>query len=216
MRQMRLVVVIVALFCAYLTGNRMAYPYIDGDLFWQRQLGEYVLAHHAIPTVLGSDTFTAAGAPWTAQEWLLGTIVALAYDAHAFWAVSLLAGLALFITLTVTALRAKRAGGSLYATLAVMLFAGICLESQFAVRAQVLAWPLLALLLLALDSEGTVALAAIPVTILWANLHASAMIAIPIVWLDAAAYLFKRASDARRQAFAVRSSVRKKKKGAAA
>ena len=110
---MRLVVVVIALFSAYLTGNRMAHPFIDGDLYWQRQLGEFVLTHHAIPTALGSETFTAAGAPWTAQEWLLGTIVALAWRANAFWALSVLAGLAVFFALTLTALRSKRAGASL-------------------------------------------------------------------------------------------------------
>lgn len=69
---MRLIFVVAALFCAYLVGNRMAHPFIDGDLFWQRQLGEFVLQNHAIPTMLGSDVFSVPGAPWTPHEWLLG------------------------------------------------------------------------------------------------------------------------------------------------
>jgi hypothetical protein len=174
----------IALFCAYLTGNRLAHPFIDGDLFWQRRLGEYVLAHHAIPSALGADTFTAAGAPWVAQEWLLGVVAALAFGHKAVWALSLFAGTAVFVALLLTAFRAKRAGASMYSTLAALLFAGICLEGPFAIRAQVLAWPLLAALLLALDGEDIAVLWTVPVTIAWANLHASVMLAVPIVWLD--------------------------------
>lgn len=189
---MSLIGIVVALFCAYLTGNRLAHPFIDGDLFWQRRLGEYVLLHHALPTALGSDTFSAAGAPWVPQEWLLGIVAAFAFDGHALWLLSVLAGLALFAALILTAVRAKLAGASLYATLAVLLFAGICLEGPFAIRAQVLAWPLLAALLLALDSEGDAVLWAIPVTIAWANLHASVTIAAPVVWIDALLRLWRR------------------------
>lgn len=190
---MRLVLIVIALFCAYLTGSRMAHPFIDGDLFWQRQLGEYVLNNHALPHALGTDTFTAVGAPWVPQEWLLGTFVALAFRANALWALSVVAGIALFVTLAVIALRSRRGGASLYSTLAALLFAGIVLESSFALRAQVLAWPLLALLLLTLDEEGNGVFWALPITVAWANLHASVMLAIPIVWLDAAtAYVGKR------------------------
>jgi len=189
---MRTIFVVVALFCAYLAGNRMAHPFIDGDLFWQRQLGEFVLANHAIPTALGNDVFSAPGAPWTPHEWLLGIFAAVAMDGHALWALSALAGLAVFAALMITALRAKRAGASTTSTLAAMLFAGICLESSFALRAQVLAWPLLAALMLALDFDGPAVLWAIPLVIAWANVHASVMLAIPIVWVDAAIFVWQR------------------------
>jgi hypothetical protein len=190
---MRLILVVVGLFCAYLVGNRIAHPFIDGDLFWQRQIGEFVMTNHAIPTMLGPDVFSSPGAPWTPHEWLLGILAALAMDHHALWALSVLAGLAVFAALMITALRCKRAGASTMSTLAAMLFAGICLEGPFALRAQVLAWPLLAGLMLALDAEGPAVLWAIPLIIAWANLHASVMLAVPIVWVDAAVALVQRA-----------------------
>jgi hypothetical protein len=183
--------IVIALFCAYLTGSHIAHPFIDGDLYWQRQLGEYVLNDRALPHALGTDTFTAVGAPWVPQEWLLGTFVALVFRANALWALSVVAGIALFVTLAAIAVRSRRGGASLYSTLAALLFAGIVLESSFALRAQVLAWPLLALLLLVLDEEGNAVFWALPITVAWANLHASVMLAIPIVWIDAAAYAWK-------------------------
>jgi hypothetical protein len=189
---MRLIIVVIALFSAYLAGNRMAHPFIDGDLFWQRQLGEYVLTNHAIPTMLGADVFSSPGAPWTPHEWLLGIFAALVMDHHALWALSVMAGLAVFAALVITAYRAKKAGASTMSTLAALLFSGICLEGPFALRAQVLAWPLLAGLMLALDSEGPAVFWALPLIVAWANLHASVMLAVPIVWVDAAIFIWQR------------------------
>jgi len=193
---MRLILSAVALFCAYIVGNRMAHPFVDGDLFWQRRLGEFVLSNHAIPTALGSDVFSAPGAPWVPHEWLLGVLVALAMDHNALWVLTVIAGLAVFVTLAITALRAQRAGAATTSTLASMLFAGICFESSFALRAQVLAWPLLAALMLALDTDGIAVLWAIPIVIAWANVHASVMLVIPIVWVDAAMFVWQRARAA--------------------
>jgi len=190
---MRLVLVVVALFCAYLVGNRMAHPFIDGDLFWQRQIGEFVLSNHSIPTMLGNDVFSSPGAPWTPHEWLLGVIAAVVMDHNALWVLSVLAGLAVFAALMITAVRCKRAGASTMSTLAAMLFAGICLEGPFALRAQVLAWPLLAGLMLALDADGPAIFWAIPLIVAWANLHASVMLAVPIVWVDGIIYTWQHA-----------------------
>jgi hypothetical protein len=193
---MRLILCGVALFCAYIVGDRLAYPFVDGDLFWQRQLGEFVLTNHALPTALGGDVFSAPGAPWVPHEWLLGVFVALAMGHNGLWVLTVVAGLAVFVTLAITALRAKRAGAATTSTLASLLFAGICFESTFAVRAQVLAWPLLAALMLALDADGIAVLWAIPLVVAWANLHASVMLAIPIVWIDAAMFIWRRARGA--------------------
>lgn len=194
---MRLILSGVAIFCAYIVGDRLAYPFVDGDLFWQRRLGEFVLSNHAVPTSLGSDVFSAPGAPWVPHEWLLGVFVALAMDHNALWVMTVVAGLAVFVTLAVTALRAKRAGAATTSTLASLLFAGICFESTFALRAQVFAWPLLAAMMLALDTGGVAVLWAIPLVVVWANLHASVMLAIPIVWIDAAMYAWQRARAGR-------------------
>jgi hypothetical protein len=187
----RLVLLVAALFCAFLTGNHIAHPFIDGDLFWQRFLGAWVLSHHAIPATLGTDVFSAVGAPWTPQEWFFSIIVALTFQ-HALWVVMLMTGLAVLAALMLMALRAKRAGASMFSVMAVLLFAGICMEASFSARAQVWAWPLFAALLVALDEDGPGLWWAIPITIAWANVHASVMLAVPIVWLDAALYAWKR------------------------
>src|SRR5579883_2257403 len=41
----------------------------DGDTWWHLAAGDWIIAHHAIPRV-DPFSFTMAGAPWTAHEWL--------------------------------------------------------------------------------------------------------------------------------------------------
>ena len=80
-------------------------------------------------------------------------------------------------TLALVALRALRRGASPLATSICVAFAGIGLVESFGVRAQVVAWPLIALFLFLLDQEGPWIWALVPVAAVWSNLHASAMLA---------------------------------------
>jgi hypothetical protein len=65
------------------------------------------------------------------------------------------------------------------------------LEGSYGIRAQVFAWPLFAALLWLLDLETPAAFLALPAIVAWANVHASVMLAIPIVWLDAGVRLVR-------------------------
>lgn len=55
---------------AQLIAIAVKFPPADGDRLWQQWLGERILHDHAIPRSLGTETFAAAGAPWTPHEWL--------------------------------------------------------------------------------------------------------------------------------------------------
>ena len=183
---MGLAYIVVAIAGAAYAGRAIHSPFVDGDLFWQKHLGAYVLAHHALPTALGDETFTAAGAPWVPQEWLLGIAASLAISHGVIWALALAAGVALSAGLILTAMRAKGAGASGFA---IALAAGLLVvdvEGSYGIRAQVFAWPLFCGLLYALDRRGRAVYAVLPLIALWANVHASAMLAIPVIWIDAA------------------------------
>ncbi|MDQ2663703.1 MAG: hypothetical protein M3Y18_06675 [Candidatus Eremiobacteraeota bacterium] len=157
------------------------YPLHDGDIAWQAFLGKWILAHHALPHTLGSETFTAAGARWIPQEWILGLAVAetLPYGRFVILTlvVALLGGLALFLT----AVRARMRGATSSVTGLAVLLAGISIAEMFGVRAQIAAWPLLAALLLLLELDSPWSFAAVPTVALWANIHASAPIAVVFV-----------------------------------
>ena len=48
----------------------------DGDLWWHIRTGEHLLETHDWPRV-DPFSFTAAGAPWMAAEWLGDVVLAL-------------------------------------------------------------------------------------------------------------------------------------------
>lgn len=186
---MRPIILVIAIVCAYLAGGSIAHPFIDGDLFWQRELGNFIIAHSQIPSSLGTEVFSAVGAPWVAHEWLSSILVAVAFKYNALWILAVLTGLTFFATLSITALRARLNGASFDATALVILLGIVCLIPSFVLRVQIWVWPLFAALLLVLDFRDRRVWWSVPIIVAWANLHASAALALPVIFLDA---LFNR------------------------
>ncbi len=152
----------------------------DGDLYWQRWLGDLLLATHRLPTALGSETFTAAGAPWVPQEWLFSLAVAVAADHHLFLLLSIVVSAVPLAILASIYFRA-RASASPEAIGIVLFLCGMAFLESFGARAQVLGWGALAGFLFFLERRDQWYYAAIPTAILWANLHASVAIAPALV-----------------------------------
>lgn len=177
---MRLALAVATLFGARFVVAALYYPRKDADLAWQYWLGERIATLHALPTHLGSETFTANGAPWIPQEWLFSLVVYATLQSHWFTALGVVVALAAAATIVLVGWRAQRRGASQLAIFAITLLVGFAMLQSFGVRAQIFAWPLLALVLLALDTESIVAYAAIALTAVWANLHASALLA-PVI-----------------------------------
>lgn len=156
----------------------------DGDVSWHVAAGRWILQNHAIPTT-DPFSFTMAGHPWIAHEWLSEVIYASAFDFAGF------AGLAAIVTLAVTVLHwivfahlRKRVGP--VAILVTFLALDLILAKFMLARPHVLVWPLLALwtsLLLNYRDKGQIPplWLALLVTV-WTNLHGS----FPIAWIVAA------------------------------
>ncbi|HTX58858.1 MAG TPA: hypothetical protein VMH02_04205, partial [Verrucomicrobiae bacterium] len=189
---MALVYVVVAILGASFGARAIVRPYVDGDLFWQKHLGAYVLANHALPSALGGETFSAPGAPWIPQEWLFSTLVAYLLDRNGLWVLALGAAAALSIAALVTVVRGRRIGASPLALCLCTALLAVDLDGSYGIRAQVYAWPFFAALLFVLDGEGAWCFLALPLVALWANLHASAAIAVPMIWIDAIVRLLQR------------------------
>ena len=66
----------------------------DPDSHWHITVGNWILAHGAVPTV-DSFSFTFAGQPWIAKEWLSQVLLALAYNAGGWGAVAVLCAAAI-------------------------------------------------------------------------------------------------------------------------
>lgn len=174
---MRIAFAIVAIFLGRMLVSAWFYPGQDADLGWQSWLGSRVLATHQIPAMLGHETFTAPGAHWVAQEWLFGTIVAWTYAHHTFAWLAIATTLAAACATLITAYRAKRRGATTITIAIAATCTSFSMLQAFGVRAQIFGWLCLTLLMLVLDIEGMWVYLAIPIVALWANLHASAVLA---------------------------------------
>lgn len=180
---------IAALFAIWF--GAVGWTYQDTDLAWQQQLGTQILQTHQIPDRLGSGTFTASDAPWVPQEWLFSLAVALAARVHALPVFGLVVTAAALLALLITGWHARRRGASAEVTGFVVLCAGLAMQS-FGVRALVFGWPLLAALLFCLALDDAWVMLAIPIAVLWANIHGSAMLAPVIAWLWAAGIVLEQ------------------------
>jgi hypothetical protein len=133
---------------------------------------------------LGSEPFTAGGASWVPQEWLLSVAVASTLPFGRFaWLALAVAALAA-ATIVLVAWRARRRGASTIAIALTSLCAAASMVQSFGVRAQVGGWFFLALFLVLIEADGAWAYAAIGVAALWANVHASVLLApaVAAIW----------------------------------
>lgn len=168
---------VIAVFAARFLATAIVYPAGDGDLAWQRWLGATIARTGAIPRSLGGETFSAPGAPWLPQEWAFSLLAHLARSGIAWDMFAGMVALCAVAALGIAGLQAQARGASPRTLALLIAFAGFALFESFGVRAQVLAWPLIAAYLWLLEIEGPWAFAALGVAALWSNLHASAMLA---------------------------------------
>lgn len=147
----------------------------DGDTYWHLAAGEWMRAHGR---VLHEDvfSFTYAGRPWVAHEWLSEVLMALAYRAGGWGGVLVLyaASAATTAALLAGALGRSLKGLTLIVTL-VLAFG--CLAAALLIRPHLLVLPILVLWtaeLLAAREEGRgPRLFLAGLMLLWANLHGS-------------------------------------------
>lgn len=158
----------------------------DGDISWQKWIGQYLLTHHELPRRLGLETYTATGAAWVPQEWAIGTAIALAEPIHAFWLLAVIASLAGAGVILLVARTAELRGATTSGILLAAILSGFGIVASFGVRAQVFGWLAFAAVLY-LDTRGQKARRWAPLAILvWANLHASAPLGVAYLAMRAA------------------------------
>jgi len=147
----------------------------DGDTYWHIAAGRWMIDNRA---VLHIDPFsyTFAGHPWQAHEWLAEIVIALSYVGLGWNGVAFLFAAAFALTAGLLSWHlAKRLGGiSLIATVALSLS---CAAASLLARPHLLALPLLeiwtAALIFACDGKRAPSWKLLPVMVLWANLHSS-------------------------------------------
>ena len=147
----------------------------DGDTFWHLAAGRWMIAHGQVPAT-DPFSYTFAGQPWVAQEWLSEVLMAGAWQAAGWAGVMLLTGLAMGAT-TALMLGWMRRWLAPLPAIAALVVGLACVAPSLLARPHILALPAMALWTVGLLDARARAKAPsfwlLPVMILWANLHSS-------------------------------------------
>ncbi len=173
----------------------------DGDTSWHLAAGRLILATWSVPHA-DPFSYTYAGKPWIAHEWLSEVFMAAAFQAGSWQGLSLLFGSAAAALALVLGLELRRWLRPPQLVMALLL-AAILLKPFVLARPHVLAWPLLAgwtiLLLRAREKGRAPPLPAALLMLFWANLHASFVFGLILTGVFALEALIEERD--RRQAF---------------
>lgn len=154
----------------------------DPDTFWHITTGRWILSHHAVP-VLDTFSYSAAGQPWMAQEWLSEVLLALAYDWAGWNGLMILTAAAAAATIGLFAFYVARRARADIATMLTLL-AIACGGPSLLSRPHLIALPLVALwtigLVTARANARAPSLIMLPIMTLWANLHGGFMIGLAL------------------------------------
>lgn len=154
----------------------------DGDTFMHIAAGRRMLADHAIPFA-DPFSYTFAGAPWMAHEWLAEIVMALAYGG-AGW--SGLVGLFAVAAGVAAGVLAYQLGRWLepMPQAVVTLLALCCMTGSLLARPHLLALPLLVIwtaeLVRARGENRAPSLWLLPLMTVWVNIHASFLLGLAL------------------------------------
>ena len=167
-----LVILLLVLPLAFASVGRVFH---DGDTSWHLAVGRWIVEHGRIPD---ADVFSysAAGTPWVAMEWLSDLIFVAAYSIAGYAGLATVVAAALMALGWTIFLHLRRCVGPIGLTVTIFA-AGVVLAPFILARPHVLVWPLLALwtVLLARSAETgrPPPLWTALLLTLWTNLHAS-------------------------------------------
>ncbi len=151
----------------------------DGDTSWHLAVGQWIFRHASIPKV-DVFSFTAAGTPWVAMEWLSDLIYAGAFRLAGYAGVATVVAAALMALHWILFVHLRERVGPI-GLAATIIGADVVLGSFMLARPHVLIWPVVALwtVILAKASETgrPPPLWTALILTLWANLHGSFPIA---------------------------------------
>jgi hypothetical protein len=153
----------------------------DGDVSWHIAAGNWILSHTRIPTT-DPFSYTAAGHPWVATEWLSEVIYASVFRLAGYGGMAAVVGAAFIALNAIVFFHLQRRSAAVpWASLLAM---DVVLAPMAMARPHVLAWPMLAawtVLLLTYSAKGRPPpLWTALMLVVWTNLHTSFPLAAPI------------------------------------
>jgi hypothetical protein len=178
----------------------------DCDTGWHIRTGEWILAHHGVPA-RDIFSFSRAGDPWYAWEWLSDVVFAWSNSRGGLAAVVLLAVLLIAVTFMLLFRLARRKSNAIVA-LVVTMVAAAASSVHWLARPHLFTLLFVVLFYGALDRvrDGRTRLAGMPylallpaATILWTNLHGGFFVGILMIAAYGGGELLKMAFAAERE-----------------
>ncbi|MBI3695022.1 MAG: hypothetical protein HY238_09325 [Acidobacteria bacterium] len=157
----------------FLSGQGMALL-SDGDTGWHIRTGEYILQNHSMPRQ-DLFSFSRAGQPWFAWEWLSEVIFAGLHKAGGLAGVVLLSGVVIAATSAVVFRYMIWQGSDMLVAVVLMLVAGSASTVHWLARPHLFSYLFLAVAIWVLEADRrrptqwVFALAGL--SVLWTNLH---------------------------------------------
>jgi hypothetical protein len=161
-------------------GNRLLR---DPDTLWQITLGQWIVAHRAVPQE-DMFSFTMHSQPWISTQWLAQVLYAQARSIAGWAGPVVLAAAAIALTFALLARELTRRlsdrAALIFVAAAIMLTA-----EHLLARPHVLAMPVMvawvAGLIAAADRRGAPSFALLPLMALWANLHGGFVLGLALI-----------------------------------
>jgi len=183
----------------------------DGDTGWHIRTGDWILQNRSVPTT-DLFTFTRAGDPWFAWEWLSDLLMSLVHQHWGLAGVAVLAGCAILCTVMVLFQHMLRRGANVVVAFGVLLLAVGASSIHYLARPHVFTLLLMAVSLWMVERdrrrEGAFIWLLVPLSAVWINLHGG-FFAVPLslaalaagfgieAWLDTPQRAAKWASSRR-------------------
>ncbi|NLH79654.1 MAG: hypothetical protein GX458_02260, partial [Phyllobacteriaceae bacterium] len=173
----------------------------DPDTLWHVRFGLSILDSGRLPQV-DSWSWTMAGAPWIAKEWLSQVLFALAFRLAGWSGVVILAIATLAAAMAVLTHEAAARLGAIGAAV-VFYVVGMLIAGHVLARPHLLAWLPMVVWTVALTraAEAPRAPSALllPVMVIWANLHGSFLLGLALVPVFAVEAVLRGEPAARRR-----------------
>jgi len=151
-------------------------PIRSYDSFWHLATGRWIADHHALPATdpftIGSDRIPGVKGAWINDEWLFDTLLHGVYSVGGLGALSQLRALFLGALFAFVFARASPPGEASIAMLFTAV-AFLAVQQQLDIRPSTVAVALLAIAIVSID----VPVAFLATTVVWINIHPSAILA---------------------------------------
>jgi hypothetical protein len=170
----------------------------DADIGWHIRTGEFILATHSVPRT-DLFSYTKAGQPWYAWEWLFDAFIAMIHHVAGLNGVVLFAAIVIAGTFALLFRLVLRRSGSFAVAVGLTLLSVSAAQIHMLARPHILSWlfTLVFVDVLYRFEEGnrSALLWLPPLMLVWVNVHGGFILGLVLLALFGCAHIWKHLTD---------------------